>query len=237
MKLQQLNNIANAIADLLVPGIDVAIEQSGENLCKVTVAEPGKQQVAISFNRKEVFNLNAPTLAAPRRAEGTTARGSSMPTDGTIKECQKTGRWWSRFHLERNMLHLVFAELHSRGHSKRIEQRVVANRMAALMSLSYNTCCRHIRKAARMGIVKRSLAGSTIMLELPESDSSDEGHTYSAPLECGYSQDEQQGDREITDDTPRELDIDWAHQQEKPAGDPLPTLVPPTAASEKGGQA
>ena len=133
-----LNHAASTICDLLAQGIIITIDNDGQAQ-KVNVLDPANGHSAIV----RVSTTDKPTATTPASVR------------------KHNARWWSRFNFEKNIMKMTLLALQDRYPAEAsFPQSVFAARLASMMSWEVSTARKHITRAAKMGILNRTVIGT-----------------------------------------------------------------------------
>lgn len=148
--LIDLNSMANTIAGIIEQGVEITVEDEKNNVKRVTVLNPANGNVAlVSFKVPEVIDT-------PR-----VTPHNGKPVAKSVKK-KSNSRWWSRFNFEKNIMTMCLFALQERYPAEEsFPQRMFAERLAGMMHWKITTAYRHITNAAKMGIIYRSVVGTT----------------------------------------------------------------------------
>lgn len=155
-----LTRIANAIADLIKQGIVFRIyrQKNAMDWWHVAVYDTTK---AASVHL--VFNLNDPETveqADDVASHTPVSRPAARPK--TTARPKHTSRWWSRYNFEKNIMKMTLLALQERYPAEpSFAQTLFAEKLASMMSWAVSTARRHITQAAKMGILNRSVIGTS----------------------------------------------------------------------------
>ena len=148
--LIDLNSMANTIAEIIEQGVEIKVEDEKNNVKRITVLNPANGNVAlVSFKVPKL--IDTPPVMPH----------NGKPVAKGIKK-KSSSRWWSRFNFEKNIMTMCLLALQERYPAEEsFPQRMFAECLAAMMHWKTNTAYRHITNAAKMGIIYRSVVGTT----------------------------------------------------------------------------
>ena len=165
-----LNQIASTIADLIKQGLDIRVYVKKDvfDIWHVVVCDPSNlTSVHLNFNvadnePEEQGNVNDDQSLFGRVTE---IKPVALPTvkkaAKPISEKKKSAKWWSRFNFEKNIMKMTLLALQDRYPAEAsFPQSVFAARLASMMSWEVSTARKHITRAAKMGILNRTVIGT-----------------------------------------------------------------------------
>jgi len=173
-KSNDLAHIVKTIADALNEGLSIGfVTIDGEQGVVVADSEGG-YEIAATVKHPRIFhprdyrfvygaksdqNAEQPSQQAK---PVTSLPDKAMPTVDTIGQKKHNSRWWSRFHLEKNIMKMTLLALQGRYPvQESFPQQVFAARLARMMGWKTSTARKHITRAAKMGIISRAVIGTT----------------------------------------------------------------------------
>lgn len=155
-----LVNIAKTIADALLEGLSIGF-------CNFD----GEQEVVVS-NPDSGYEIrvtvNHPRIICPRDykfvygAKSNAKADQEVKPEATTAQKKKDSRWWSRFQLEKSIMMRTLLALQERYPAEQsFDQDMFAAKMADIMRWKVRTAKKHITQAAKMGLLLRTLVGTT----------------------------------------------------------------------------
>ena len=159
-----LNQIASTIADLIKQGLDIRVNvvvcdpsntTTDKLCCNVADNEPEEQDnVDVDqslFGR--VTDIKPVALPTVKGVEATAGN-------------KKNSKWWSRYHFEANVMKMTWQSLHDQEPGRvRFSQRTFIKRLADLMQWQESTAAKHVQRAAKLCILRRSVIGRQYYIE------------------------------------------------------------------------
>lgn len=162
----------NLISDYITLGLEINVKTCDE-VKMVSVRDPRNgdmEELAFKvpcigvsqFNNETNEYLEKHSCKEPIMKPVTSLPDKAMPTVDTIGQKKHNSRWWSRFHLEKNIMRMTLLALQDRYPAQEsFPQQVFAARLARMMGWKTPTARKHITRAAKMGIISRAVIGTT----------------------------------------------------------------------------
>ena len=157
-----LNQIASTIADLIKQGLDI----------RVNVCDPSNStSVQLCFNLADNEPQEQDNVDVDQSLFGrvTDIKPVALPTvkgaEATVGK-KKNSTWWSRYHFEANVMKMTWQSLLDQEPGRvRFSQRTFIKRLADLMQWQESTATKHVQRAARLCILRRSVIGRQYYIE------------------------------------------------------------------------
>ena len=162
-----LNQIASTIADLIKQGLDIRVnvQKDVSDIWNVVVCDPSNTTSAtLSFNVADNEPQGQDNVDVDQSLFGrvTDIKPVALPTVGK----KKNSKWWSRYHFEANVMKMTWQSLHDQEPGRvRFSQRTFIKRLAELMQWQESTAAKHVQRAARLCILRRSVIGRQYYIE------------------------------------------------------------------------
>jgi hypothetical protein len=169
-----LNQIASTIADLIKQGIDIRVDVKKDvfDIWHVVVCDPSNStSVHLHFNVADNEPEQQDNVDVDQSLFGrvTDIKPVALPTVKgveTIAGKKKNSTWWSRYHFEANVMKMTWQSLHDQEPGRvRFSQRSFIKRLADLMQWQSSTAAKHVQRAAKLSILRRSVIGRQYYIE------------------------------------------------------------------------
>jgi len=157
-----LNQIASTIADLIKQGLDI----------RVVVCDPSNStSVHLCFNLADNEPQEQDNVDVDQSLFGrvTDIKPVALPTVKGVEAIagkKKNSTWWSRYHFEANVMKMTWQSLLDQEPGRvRFSQRTFIKKLAELMQWQESTAAKHVQRAARLCILRRSVIGRQYYIE------------------------------------------------------------------------
>lgn len=169
-----LNQIASTIADLIKQGLDIRVNVQKDvfDIWNVVVCDPSNTTSAtLSFTVADNEPQGQDNVNVDQSLFGRVndIKPVALPTVKGVEAIagkKKNSTWWSRYHFEANVMKMTWQSLHDQEPGRvRFSQRTFIKRLADLMQWQESTAAKHVQRAAKLGILCRSVIGRQYYIE------------------------------------------------------------------------
>ena len=160
-----LNRIAGSIADLVKLNIDIDIEKTVDNRYSVTVRDlDDNSGVTLTFDMPGTDPVKHDKDIVDQQLFGKPV--ADVKPVASFPAKPKNSKWWSRYHFEANLMKMTWRSLHDEDPARvRFSQQEFVKKLARLMLWQESTAARHVQRAARLGLLNRSVIGRKYYIE------------------------------------------------------------------------
>ena len=169
-----LNQIASTIADYIKQGLDIRVNVQEDvfDIWHVVVCDPSNStSVHLQFNVADNEPEGQDHVDVDQSLFGrvTDIKPVALPNvkgAEPIAGKKKNSKWWSRYHFEANVMKMTWQSLHDQEPGRvRFSQRTFIKRLADLMQWQESTAAKHVQRAAKLCILRRSVIGRQYYIE------------------------------------------------------------------------
>ena len=153
-------DVANQIADHITRGLEINVD-TRNNVKMISVRNPRNGDIAEMAFKMPRIGVSVFDKETSDYLKKHGYKETAKATPAATAAGNKTSKWWSRFHFEKNIMKMTLLALQEHFPCEvSFRQDAFAAKLAEMMDWKESTARKHITQAAKLGILNRAVIGT-----------------------------------------------------------------------------